>query len=111
MIKEVKEGLSIKKSEKIAYDYLTKISLEHIAQLRKPQCSNIELFYVMLIRALMNNEKNIVIPYPISLIENFNDIEIIIENITKLNNDKTITILDTITNEIHYKGCLCHIIK
>jgi len=65
----------------------------------------------MIIRALMTKENNILIVYPISIIENFNDIEIIIKNINLLNDNKNIIILDTITNETHYKGCLCHIIK
>jgi len=103
--------LSIKDSEEIANEYLRKISLEHISSFRKSQCSNLEIFYVMIIRALMTKQPNILIIYPISIIKNFREIEIIIENINLLNNGKNITILDTITNETHYKGCTCHIIK
>ncbi|MEA2099013.1 MAG: hypothetical protein U9P72_02685 [Campylobacterota bacterium] len=103
--------LSIKDSQKIANEYLEKIDITHISLKRKSQCSNLEIFYTMLIRALMTKESNILIVSPLSIIENIKDIETIIQNINLLNDNKNIIILDTITNETHYKGCSCHIIK
>ncbi len=112
LIKEVNELLSRKKSEKIADEYLEKINLAHIGLLRLSQCSSIEIFYTMFIRALMTKERKIIIVTPLSLIKNLRDIKELVQNINILNiHKKDILILDTITNENQYKGCRCHIIK
>ncbi len=112
LIKEVNERLSRKKAEKIADDYLQKINLTKVASARVSQCSSLEIFYTMFIRALMTKEKNIIIARPLSLIQNSKELEKIIQNLHILNADsKNIIILDTITNESRYKGFSCHIIK
>ena len=103
--------LSINEAQKIANEYLIKLNMQHIGLLRKSQCSSIEIFFTMFIRALMSKKKTIIIESPLLIINNIRDIEIIIQKIDLLNNDKKILIIDTIANEAHYKGCTCHIIK
>ncbi len=58
----------------------------------------------------MTKEMNVIISRPLYLINNTKDIKNIIENI-KIFNEKNVLILDTISNEVHYKGCLCNMIK
>ena len=106
------ELLSIDKAQKIADEYLNIIDLSSIGLKRESQCSSIEIFYTMIIRALMSSKKSIVIRSPLSLIKNLRELEIIFKNIDLLNSeDKDIIILDTIANEAHYKGELCLMIK
>lgn len=111
LIKEVHEQLSIKKAQSIATESLEKIGISHIALKRLNQCSSIEIFYVMFIRAMMSKNINIVILTPFLLISNLADIQSIINNIEILNSDKNIFILDNSTNKIHYKGISCLIVK
>ena len=111
LIKEANHSVSVKDASKEALLMLERLSLENIAQKRVTYCSKIDIFYVMFIRALMSDAKNIVIVTPFSLVKNLENITQIIENILLLNDDKNIIILDNISNETHYKGYPCHIIK
>ncbi len=65
----------------------------------------------MIIRALMCKDKKIFISNPVHLLNNLKDITDIIKDIKYVLNNEEIIILDTFSNEIQYKGCLCHIIK
>ncbi|MBU1659589.1 hypothetical protein KKG72_11165 [bacterium] len=111
LIKEVHELMPISKAEALAQEYLAKIALEDIGLLRLVQCTPTDIFYVMLIRALMSKEMNIIILTPFYLIHDLKSIQTILENMQLLNNNKEITIFDIITNEIHYEGCLCNTVK
>lgn len=112
LIREVHTRMPTKQAQKQAKQYLAKIDLESIGNNRINQCSSIEIFYVMCIRALMMKEKKIIIKTPYALVENLRDIASVLENVTKLNNEnKDILILDTQNNQIHYKGCQCNIVK
>ena len=103
--------LSISEAQKIANEYLIRLDMQHIGLLRKSQCNSVEIFFTMFIRALMSKKKTIIIESPLLIINNIRDIEIIIQKINLLNDDKKILIIDTIINESHYKGCSCRIIK
>jgi hypothetical protein len=111
IIKEVHEHLSVDKAEKLAYEYLDKVALSNIGQHRLNQCTSLEIFYIMFIRALMAKEMNVIIVAPFSLIKNIKDINRVIDNINIIKGGKTIFLLDDIDNETHYKGCLCNIVK
>ena len=76
IIKEVHELMSIDEAEDIAREELKKISLSQIALYRLTQCSPIEIFYVMLIRAIMAKEMNVIIVTPFLLVDNLSEIEI-----------------------------------
>ncbi|EDZ61850.1 hypothetical protein CBGD1_1933 [Sulfurimonas gotlandica GD1] len=54
---------------------------------------------------------NVIIVSPFHLVDNLRDIDIILTTITKLETEKNILILDTISNETHYKGSSCNIVK
>jgi len=111
IIKEVHEHLATKEAQKLADEYLQKINISKIGLFRPVDCSQLELFYVAFIRALMSKEKDIMIITPFSIINNLGDIAIIIEKINILNDKKNIFILDTNINKIHYKEDLCPIIE
>jgi len=111
LIKEVHEHLSTQKAQKIAKEMLKKINQEHISLFRVSACTPIEIFYTQFIRALMMKEKKIIIVTPFSLIDNLRDINAIINNIKILSSKKDILLLDMLSNENHYEGSLCSIVK
>jgi len=99
------------KAEKIARDFLSKVDLEHIEFKRENQCTIVELFYVMFIRALMSKNEYIFIEVKHSVLESLKDIKSVFQNINLLKGDKNIFILDLLENENYYKGSLCNIVK
>ncbi len=111
LIQEFHQLLSINKAESIAYKQLEKIQLSHISTNRLHECSSLEIFYVMFIRALMTQEMDVIICSPLLLIGELQNMKNVINTLIFLNERKNILILDTQTNEIHYEGCLCHIAK
>jgi ABC-type lipopolysaccharide export system ATPase subunit len=113
LIQEVHHKKPRLKAEEEATMLLEKIGLKHIANNRSNQCSKIEIIYVMIIRALMMDQNEIILKLPFALADTMLDISMLINNIEILNADinKKITILDNINNFSHYEGCRCNIIK
>jgi ABC-type lipopolysaccharide export system ATPase subunit len=111
LIKEVHEHMPTEQAQEQAKEYLKKIELEDIGLNRLNQCNTYEVFCISFIRALMTKEINIIIISPFHLIDNLRDIETIVDTIQKLEVKKNILILDTLSNEIHYKDSLCNIVK
>ncbi len=107
LIKEVHIGLSVDKAEGIAKESLEKIGLLDIALMSIDKCSDLEIFYVMFIRALMMNRGTILVESPYLILEEIINIEILDE----LNQDKDIIILDTFENETKYEDYRCNIIR
>lgn len=112
LIKEVHELLATKKAQAHAIEYLRRIDLESIGLKRLNQCTSIEVFYVMVIRAMMAKKQTIFIVTPFFLIKKLAEITPVLEKLALLNKEqKNIIILDNLTNQSHYKGDLCNIIK
>lgn len=113
LVKEVIFNIPTKKAQAIADDLLQKIDLSHISLYRVQQCSTLEIFFVMFIRALMSKENIIVIESPYLIVQELIDIEKLISTIHLLNAsvDKNIIILDFENNATHYEGCKCNTIK
>jgi len=111
IIKEVHELKATVDAQEEATQYLKKIHLESIGTNRLTQCSELEIFYIMLIRALMTKEMNAIISAPFSLINNLREVKTLLKNIEILNNGKNILILDINSNESHYIGSSCTIIR
>lgn len=103
LIKETHEHKGIKDAEDEAYRMLEKIELGKIMLNRVSQCSSLEIFFVMFIRALMTQEKSIMIVPLFLLSSNLEDIKTVLEKISILNSDKNIYILDLISNENYYR--------
>jgi len=104
LIKEVHKNISRDLAEKEAIEMLTKINLEDIANKRQNQCKKIEIFYVMIIRALMCDSNTIFIKSPFLLIDTLTNFDDIAKNISILNKHKGIIILDTYSNQLHYRN-------
>jgi hypothetical protein len=111
LIKEVHEHMPTELAQKEATESLKKIELENIGLNRLNQCNSYEVFCVCLIRALMTKESDVIIVSAFNLIDNLRDIETIVSIVEKLEVNKNILILDTISNEIHYKDSSCNIVK
>lgn len=112
LIKEFHEHMPTSQAQNIAKEYLQKLELTRIANYRANQCTSLELFYVMVIRALMSQKKDILIVTPLMLIKKIDTMNAIIETLEQFNNgEKNMTILDTLSNKFYYKGCRCNIIE
>jgi len=112
LIREVHTLMPTSKAQELANQYLQKINLDSIGTKRLNQCSSLEIFYVMCIRALMMDAKTVIIETPYAIVDNLRDIASVLENISILNfTNKKILILDTQNNQIHYKGCKCNTAK
>jgi ABC-type lipoprotein export system ATPase subunit len=112
LIKEIHHSMSTKEAQKLALHRLASIGLESIALNRISSCSDEEIFYIMFIRALMSDEKSIVIVTPISIIYNLRDIKDILNNMSILNiENKRVIILDTQNQKLNYKGFVCNMVK
>ncbi|EQB39270.1 hypothetical protein M947_07315 [Sulfurimonas hongkongensis] len=111
LIKEVHEHLATKYAQKQAREALAKIDLERISLHRVNMCNAYEVFCVSLIRAMMSDDKNVIIVSPINLLDNLSSINDLISIIKKLDINKEVVILDTLSNEAHYKEVSCTIIK
>ncbi|MDD5157965.1 hypothetical protein [Sulfurimonas sp.] len=102
LIKETHEHKSIKDAENEAFEMLQKIELGEIALKRVPQCNSLEIFFVMLIRALMTEKKRVIIVPLFLLTSSFEDMKNILKKISVLNSDKCIYILDLVSNKNYY---------
>ena len=111
LIREVHKHLPTKEAQAEARESLRKIDLENISLNRLNQCNSYEIFCVCLIRALMTKEADVIIVTPFHLIDNLREIQTIVSVIEKLEVQKNILILDTISNETHYKDSSCNIVK
>ncbi len=111
LIPEVHHKTSRKDAEAKAIALLEQISLKHIANKRKNQCSDIEIFYVMYIRALMCDVETILVDSLFSLVNSLNSFGEIEPNLQLLNQNKCIIFLDRLSNKSRYKDAKCHIIE
>ena len=109
LIKEVHHKKPREAAEEEARKLLQILGVGHVADLRSNRCSKEELFYVMIVRALMCDIKTVFVKTPLQLLENLANICTIIQNIEKLHPNKGIIILDTKANLHHYKECGCPI--
>ena len=103
--------MSIEEANNIAYGFLEKLKLSDIAYKRPSSCSDIDIFYIKFIRALMMKEKDIFIVKPFSIISELMYIEKIVININSISEEKRILILDLMDNRLLYEGSQCTIIK
>ncbi len=111
LIKEVHEHLPTKSAQAEAREALAKIELEKISLFRVNMCDAYEIFCVSLIRAMMSNDKRLIIISPLNLLDSLSSIDDLVDIINKLQMNKDILILDTLSNETHYKEASCNIVK
>jgi len=81
---------------------LKKINCENIAYKNIVECSSLELFYVMLLRAIMCKEDVIIVCYVYSLVEDLETLDPIIEVLENLKIQKKIVFIDSKKNKHLY---------
>ena len=111
LIKEVHEHMPIEKSQELAMEFLNRVNLSNISLNRIHECSTLEIFYVMFIRALMSSEKRVIIEVTSSVVESLVHMQNVLNGIELLNIGKEIVILDLKERETYYKESRCNIIK
>ena len=111
LIKEVHEHMPVVDAQQLAMEFLKRVALENIALKRVNECSIIEIFYVMFIRALMSSEKRVLIEVTHGVVDSLTNIHALLESINILNTEKEVVILDLQEREIYYRGSRCNIIK
>ena len=111
LIKEVHENLSVSKANNLALQILRKIDLKEIGHKYIGNCSDEEIFLVMYIRAVMSQEKNVILKLPSRILGNLFRIKKLIQNMIDIGINKKIIILDLVSNENYYEGLECSIEK
>ena len=111
LIKEVHEHLATKDAQSQAREALAKIELEGISLYRVNMCDAYEIFCVSLIRAMMSANSSVIIISAINLLDNLSDINDIVSIIKKLQMNKNVIILDTLSNKTYYKETSCITVK
>lgn len=106
LIKETHENLNTISAEAEATKELEKIGFSAIVKKRISECNTEEIFFTMLIRALMTKERSVIIVSLLSLIGDFADIKSTIDKISILNSSKNLYVLDLFSNEVHYKNLI-----
>lgn len=101
LIKEVHGAVSIDQAEAEAIHYLSKINLQHLQSHSIGQCSSLDLFSVMLIRALMFSPELMIVS-PFNLINNLESIDSLVQIVVDLKIKNTILIVDIERNDFHY---------
>ncbi len=104
LIPEVHKHTSIKKAQELAQNSLAKIDKENIALKRMHQLNEVEIFYVLIARALMDERETIVIVNPLSILKHVEFLAIAMKNLAILNEEKNIIILENDINRFHYEG-------
>ncbi len=104
LIPEVHKHISVKKAQELAQACLAKIDKEDIALKRMHQVNEVEMFYVLIARALMDSRETIVIINPLSILKHVEFLAIAMKNLAILNKEKNIIILENDINRFHYEG-------
>jgi len=111
IIKEIKHFMNVDEAQLLSLEYLKVLSYEDLAQKRLNECSKLEIFYVQFMRALMSDERCIVICMPYRMLQVTQRMEEIINNLLKYKGEKKIIILDFISHKERYEESLCNIVK
>jgi len=111
LIKEVHDNMSTVDAESLAVEILSVLGLKKISRKRVASCTKEEQFLVMCIRAMMTQEKSVMIKLPGEILGSLLHIQKLIQSMKKLNNGKEIFILDSLNHKKHYEGCECNIEK
>ena len=104
LIREVHQHKSIQDAQKEAKNCLNKINKTDIGLKRLHQVSEVEMFYVMVARAMMSDEDKIVLINPLAILQHVEYLAIAMKNLAILNDNKNIIILENDINRFHYDG-------
>jgi len=111
LIREVHQHLPQKISMLQAKEALKRIGLEDICQKRLHQCTPIEIFYVMLIRAMMSEAKIITVITPFSFVKKLSNFSSVLDTLYALDFQQEVIVVDIFKNLHHYRDKRCIILK
>jgi len=104
IIHEVHKHKSIKEAQFEALEYLNKIAKADIGLKRMHQINEVEMFYVMVARAMMSEPDTVVLINPLAILNHVEFLAIAMKNLAILNDNKNIIILENGINRFHYEG-------
>ncbi|MBF0265951.1 MAG: hypothetical protein HQL46_11830 [Gammaproteobacteria bacterium] len=119
LIEQANFFINRKQAEQKAYQYLSEIGVEGIANNRSNQCRQQEIFYTQFIRALLSKSENIIIVLPLQMLGGLKKQEKLFSDLIHLCNYHqqqtnfypSIILVDIKINKHHYHTCPCHTIK
>lgn len=111
LIKEVHENLSVVDAETEAIEVLVAFGLGEVSRKRVAHLSKETLFWVMYIRAMMTKDECVMIELPGEILGSLFNIQRVITSMQKHESTKQIFILDVVSHQKYYEGCICHIEK
>lgn len=106
IIEEFHHKIGTQDAHKNALQLLKQIDLESIAHKKIEQCKSLEIFCVMLLRALMCDATKIMICYLYSFVDEIENIDEILDIFKKLNIKEEIIFIDGKKNTHLYDGIM-----
>ncbi|KIM07090.1 MAG: hypothetical protein KU38_11230 [Sulfurovum sp. FS08-3] len=111
LIREYHHRLSPQEAFYQAQEALRKIEMESICANRIHQCQSFEIFYAMVIRAMMSDRSKIVIVTPYGFVKKLSDFNRVLDTLQKLELPQEVVVIDVYKNLHHYRDCPCNILK
>ncbi|MBN2824961.1 MAG: hypothetical protein JXQ76_06550 [Campylobacterales bacterium] len=111
LIREYHHKLPQQEALNQAREALQKIGLESICSNRIYQCQPFELFYTMIIRAMMSDAKRILIVTPYGFVKKLSEFNRVLDTLQKLELAQEVIVVDVFKNLHHYRDCQCNILK
>lgn len=102
IIEEFHNRITTNEAHSHGFELLKKINCESIAYKHINECSYLELFYVMLLRAIMCKEDVIIVCYVYFLVEDLETLDPIVEVLENLKIQKKIVFVDSKKNKHLY---------
>lgn len=101
-----------KQAQTLAQEVLEQLGYGYISHLRSADCTRKERFVAQMVRASMVRYAKIVIVRPFVMLEDTGDIIMLLECLSKLEEENDYVILDMESNRSKYEagGVACHII-
>jgi ABC-type lipopolysaccharide export system ATPase subunit len=84
LIKQYHENMPVSQAQEMAIIALQRLGLEHITFKRNPSLNNEERFCVMLLRAVMVQNANVIIDRPFKIIPQLNKIDFFLDALKKI---------------------------
>ncbi|SFV68679.1 hypothetical protein MNB_SM-6-904 [hydrothermal vent metagenome] len=99
---EVQQGKSIKTAEHEANSILNILEID-VATKRQNQCTQLELFYVMIVRAFLSKFDRVIIVMPFTIVKNLLNLHEVFKKIKQLKQTKECIVIDLNVNKNRYE--------
>jgi len=102
LIPEVQQGKSIETAEREANNILNIFNID-VASKRQNQCTQLEVFYVMIARAFLSKFDRVIIVMPFTIVKNLLNLHEVFEKIKQLKQTKKCIVVDLAVNKSRYE--------